>query len=446
MKRGTIALKRDRKERNVFLKISWRILHHILFAILTMLSFACIWGMKRYSNISFDEILFYLTMPLRGTETGLIREIIKYVVLPTCIITLGRVLISWILRNCHDVHVIHVREKITGHKKVIWLYFVWTCVLLVAGNSLLDFTGYFRSIFFQSSFIETEYIDGSQVSIRFPERKRNLITIYVESAETTNQDIENGGRMDRNFIPEMTELARRNISFSQSELFEGAVVAPSCGWTMAGLVAETAGIPLKFSDPNLDNAGSKLLHFLPGAFTLGDILKKEGYHTVFLAGSVFAFGGRQAYYSEHGNYEILDYYTMMERGKYPEDYRFGWGFEDWRLYEYAQEELALLVEEGTPFHLAMMTQDTHDPGFICEFCPWYEAPFLERATQCASKQLWAFVEWCKEQPWYDNTTIVIAGDHANMNAEFYENHAAANDIHAGSVERLVYNCFISTSV
>ena len=93
----------------------------------------------------------------------------------------------------------------------------------------------------------------------------------MESAETTFQDVPSGGMMDQNLIPEMTALAKENISFSQTDEISGAAVAPACGWTIAGLVAQTSGLPLKlftFDEKKADNAMNKYTSFLPGAFLL----------------------------------------------------------------------------------------------------------------------------------------------------------------------------------
>ena len=37
---------------------------------------------------------------------------------------------------------------------------------------------------------------------------------------------------------------------------------------------------------------------------------------------------------------------------------------------------------------------------------------------CASRQVVDFVNWLKAQPFYENTTIVIVGDHLTMDSDF----------------------------
>lgn len=38
--------------------------------------------------------------------------------------------------------------------------------------------------------------------------------------------------------------------------------------------------------------------------------------------------------------------------------------------------------------------------------------------ECQSKQINDFINWCKTQEWYENTTIVITGDHNSMSEKF----------------------------
>jgi phosphoglycerol transferase len=43
------------------------------------------------------------------------------------------------------------------------------------------------------------------------------------------------------------------------------------------------------------------LEFLPGVYSLGDVLEKEGYIQEFMCGSNANFGSRAAYFTKHGN-------------------------------------------------------------------------------------------------------------------------------------------------
>ena len=39
---------------------------------------------------------------------------------------------------------------------------------------------------------------------------------------------------------------------------------------------------------------------------------------------------------------------------------------------------------------------------------------------CSSKQVDEFVKWIQQQDFYENTTIVISGDHPTMDSDFCE--------------------------
>ena len=77
--------------------------------------------------------------------------------------------------------------------------------------------------------IEDNYVNPSQTTITFPEKKRNLIYIYLESMESTYSDKKDGGAYDHNFIPALTNLALDNINFSNSDKLGGAY--PTTGTT-----------------------------------------------------------------------------------------------------------------------------------------------------------------------------------------------------------------------
>ena len=40
---------------------------------------------------------------------------------------------------------------------------------------------------------------------------------------------------------------------------------------------------------------------------------------------------------------------------------------------------------------------------------------------CSSSRVSEFIDWIKEQPFYENTTIILSGDHLTMDSDFCEN-------------------------
>lgn len=193
-------------------------------------------------------------------------------------------------------------------------------------------------------------------------------------------------------------------------------------------------VPLEESDAN--TAGT----MLPGVVTLGDILESQGYNQVFLIGSDGEFGGRKPYFTQHGNYDVEDYYYFQEAGKIEQDRWVWWGFEDMYLFDFAKEKLTELSQASEPFNLTMLTVDTHfEDGYVCERRGnEYGDNQYANVISCSDWQVYEFVSWIQKQDFYENTTIVISGDHPTMDADFCENIDS-------EYERKVYTAYINAA-
>ena len=435
----------------------------IVVCILVLLTFSMKWCMKYFGNISMNEIMFTLNMPLKGASNEYYTTYLIEALTPSIIVCILFVFSYTVLSRLFfkfDVYLKFSFVRSKGRlyinnlfsKRIIgWAMLAfWFMVIIYIANKNYKIWDYIKNTVEASEFIENEYVSVDDIDIRFPKDKKNLICIFVESAETTFQDRENGGVFDTNIIPEMTEIAKEHISFSQSENIEGAAIAPGTGWTIAALVAQTSGIPLKLYSYGVgtkgpDNAMGKYEFFLPGAVSLGELLEQNGYHNFFMAGSDFSFAGRTEYFTQHGNYEIWDYFSAGEEGKIADDYIVKWGFEDLKLYEFAKEKLLDLAKDDQPFNFSMLTVDTHTGGgYVCERCPNIFENSYANVWACASRQLADFLNWLKQQDFYDNTVICIAGDHSSMQGDFVEDYTY--DKHNGDTDRKVYNVFINSQI
>lgn len=462
--------------------VAGKIMLYVVVFLVMLLTFSYHWTAREFGDITFAEIIFTMNMPLQGTSSTFVNSYILTALLPAAGVTAALIVLIALghrLMKRRSASLWEGWRNARAKRGAAWALVIalWMGLLIHHAEGRFGMVSYFKSLTQQSNFIAEEYVSAADVKLTFPERKRNLIYIYLESAETSSQDVANGGLMDENYIPELTELARENVSFSQSDLIEGASVAPLCGWTMAGIVAQTAGLPLKlfktgdgnfgtssavFSgdisdnsqdtaalmkaqlDKGEDNVMENYAEFLPGAVTLGDILKANGYHNVFMAGSDFVFGGRTNYCKKHGDYEILDYNVARRLKVIRPGYKVWWGFEDEILYKWAKSELNALYEAGEPFNLSMITVDTHhQDGYVCGLCQDRYDDQYANVWRCASEQAAAFVEWCQQQPFYENTTIVIAGDHCSMDSDFYRDYTY--DKHEGETVRKTYNVFINAA-
>lgn len=173
----------------------------------------------------------------------------------------------------------------------------------------------------------------------------------------------------------------------------------------------------------------------------GEVLKDNGYNLEIMLGSDGTFGGRKQYYTTNGSYKIFDLNYAIEQGKMNPEHKVWWGFADDKLFEWSKEEIVQLAEKEKPFNYIMLTVDTHFPdGYLS---PNVEDKFetqYENVHAYSSKSIKKFVEWIKEQEFYDNTTIVIVGDHLSMQEGFYEQRIDKD------YERTVYNAIINPAI
>jgi len=159
-----------------------------------------------------------------------------------------------------------------------------------------------------------------------------------------------------------------------------------------------------------------------------------------ILGSNAEFNGRESYFEQHGNYEIIDTEHLKNSGRLDAEYDEWWGFEDEKLFSYAKEELLRLSKQDRPFNLTMLTADTHFPdGYECRLCQQEYDTQYANVLRCSAEQVYSFVEWIKEQPFYSNTTIVISGDHLTMDGSFFD------DIDE-NYPRTIYNCIINSPI
>ena len=266
----------------------------------------------------------------------------------------------------------------------------------------------------ESEFYASEYVVPEYEKIEFPKEKRNLIIILMESMESSFADNENGGILEKNLIPNLTGLANENINFSNTDKIGGGIDLSGTGWTIAAMTSKFAGLPFNL----LGAENRNHTYFLPGAITLTDILDKNGYKQLFIFGSDKHFAGRDALLETHGNVEVHDIDWYKKNDMLANDYSVFWGFEDEKLFNFAKYELNNLGNSKNPFMFGLLTVDTHMPtGYQCEACPSSEDMPLKNSILCSDILVSSFIDWCKTQPWYDNTVIVVMGDHLFMATE-----------------------------
>ncbi len=419
----------------------------LLLLLGNLLLFLTIWLLQKYDHVYFDQLLYQLKAPSAGVQGDLASSAVMRVgvfgITATLIEMLLYLLLSGRLQNKlrdNRPYRSYCTTGVCGFFMKRALPLALAVFLFCASVFMVQFNvlAYVDTYSTESDFIEEHYADPNTTELRFPEEKRNLIYIFLESMENTFADTAAGGSIHADFIPELTKLAAENVSFSHTDGIGGAYSYSGTTWTAAAMVSQTSGMLVKV--PITADAYGTEEVFMPGVVSIGEILKEQGYRQTLLVGSDAEFHGREPYFMQHGSYDIVDIETLKAQEKLPEDYYEWWGFEDEKLFAFAKEELTRLAEGEGPFNFTMLTADTHFPdGYECRLCAdTYDEQYANVLT-CSSAQVYEFIRWIQEQPFYENTTIVISGDHLTMDPAFLE------DINEGYV-RTIYNCIINAPV
>ena len=398
--------------------IDHRILAHvarIVFALGGVLLAIVFWLADTWPNLSIDEVVFHMRASLDGTDSSTVVSLCLHY-LPIAFITCAVVyLLLWRLKRTNP----KLRSKALIATLVVGI--VMGSVAFYKFGTMVDI-GYLLSAEHED-FIGEEYVDPATVTIEFPQKKKNLVYIFLESMELTYASADEGGAEETNLIPELTELAHEGETFNGNEhTLNGAMVLPGCTWTMGGLFCQSSGVPLKL--PMHGNHSQIALEdFFPGMTCLGDILEQNGYQQYALFGSNASFGNRREYYTEHGSFDIFDYKRAIQDGFIPKGYKVWWGFEDEKLFAKAKETIEKASADDKPFNVTLLTVDTHfEDGYVCRLCKTEHGDNqYANVMSCSSRQVSEFVRWIQSQDFGKDTVIVINGDHTTMDKDFCNN-------------------------
>ena len=269
-------------------KARWRVIRFLLYFLMMFMMIAGLsakWVTDEWGDLSLDEVMFTITQPLKGTDSGIIWGYIGYCIVgPVVLLAVLLAIYHLFLmpkqppkgkKQKKDGKAIRAAAELSSEKEEAirkdyakkntkarrlirrFLLPAVTVAAVVFGSiqigriwNKLGIGQRIASMGEKSTYIEDNYVDPATTTLTFPEKKRNLIYIFLESMEMSYSDRDSGGLFDESLIPELTELAKdtNNIDFAgkdQSTKLDGGNALKYSTWTMAGMWAATSGLPLK---------------------------------------------------------------------------------------------------------------------------------------------------------------------------------------------------------
>ena len=273
----------------------------VLMLLACVVFFTTVWFLIKYDDIRLDQILYQMKAPADGTPSYYTGRAVGHVGAWSIMLASGLLVLYLLLSgrvkklaNRWARYQKYTLGKVCGFFRRHYVAMgAWLLVAAVLFFGIrLHAVSYFITTSTPSDFIEENYVKPEQSILTFPEEKRNLIYIFLESMENTYAQDADGDGVSNDYIPELAQLADSYVNFSESEGLGGALNFDGTTWTASALVSQTSGLTVKV--PLLSNSfGNGDMPYMPGIVSIGDLLEEQGYKQVFMMGSVAGFGGRE---------------------------------------------------------------------------------------------------------------------------------------------------------
>jgi len=246
------------------------------------------------------------------------------------------------------------------------------------------------------NFFNEKKNDSNSLKYRGVAKGKNLIIVQVEALQhfVINRKLEDG----REISPNLNKL------INESAYFDNFYYQISGGNTSdAEFLVNTSLYPIK--------EGSVYFRFPNNTYhSIGNILKEEGYDT-------YAFhANNPTFWNRNVMYKSIGFDEFMTNKRYILDEYVGWGLGDKSFFRQNLER----IDTSKPFYVCMISVSSHFPYKYEYFEDYdfdtgkYEGTFMGyyiKSVHYADEALGEFIENLKKQGLYDNSLLVIYGDH-----------------------------------
>lgn len=401
----------------------------IFFTLFFMCS--TVYIQKHFIDIEPDQVLFHLTVDVVGDQASLLfRQFMRICVyIPLA----GTAMFGLFFLCFPNGYVIEkpVKINIPFNK--------WVVLYIIFAFSFFSFftqtCAYKFFSFMDNPFIKDHYADPLKIKMTWPERKRNLIFLCLESMESSFASKSDGGSYNENYIPNLTKIAFApgNVHFSHTDKLGGGARTSLATWSIAGAFAMWSGLPMKCTGFQDNNIG-----YLPGAVTALDLMNQQGYDQYLVFGHNNAYGVSELY-ETHGNFTWYDAQRVRDAlPKYANQHG-SWGVSDFVLYEMAKKIIKDHENSTKPFNLVINTLDTHfENGYTCEKCIMKHDYQYYDVMNCADRQVNDFINYLKTLPIWNDTTVIMIGDHHTMSVRLTQEMLG--------FDRRIYNAIVNPAI
>ncbi|MCQ2053847.1 MAG: LTA synthase family protein [Fibrobacter sp.] len=372
------------------------------FEIFFLLCYGLIipWCVKTFPLDDAELVVSTLSLPLDGFISYFVFLFFKEVAFPSLLLSIA---ISILLGFAEKKQLI-----LFVRKKIFWFFLVllisgWNVIVFFDHNiPVREYYFYLREGMKQNTvhtqFIQNNFVHLSLSDVKEKRKKKNLVVVFLESMENSYED----------FIPEIKKIANEEISFSMDSLMGGGVETIGTSSTVSSTIAKLSGFPML----NYTYSYAQFLSNIPSVY---DVLKYFGYKNVFIQGTSSNFASFGKYLQKHGVDELYDLNNISSDMIRTDISGFKY-VTDKNIFQISKNVLDSLNLEQ-PFSLSLATIDTHSPyGYYNPDCNEKlmansNVDIYKSILQCTSRELDSFLHWLRVKGMYENTMIVVVGDH-----------------------------------
>ncbi|HVU08800.1 MAG TPA: LTA synthase family protein [Verrucomicrobiae bacterium] len=202
------------------------------------------------------------------------------------------------------------------------------------------------------------------------------------------------GRKGETLTPQMDLLAT-----NEGLLFDN--IYASGNRTVRGMEGVLSGFPPLPGDAIVHRDRSENVE------TIARVLKRDGYHTMFLYGGHATFDNMKPYLDANGYDRIVD-----EKDFQNPSFANVWGVADEDLYRNSIQQLHVLSQTNEPFFATILSVSNHKP-FTYPKGRIPENPNGKRndAVKYTDWSLGQFFQAAKKEPFWTNTIFIVVADH-----------------------------------
>lgn len=198
------------------------------FFILLALVFSSIW----LTDLTAEQLLFNLHVSMKGANSSAVWRCLLFACGSSTAVLLAVLYGLKRLREKQPEHwLLRWLRKAAKRKRTVTAVSLIVCLLCM--NCNLEFVQFLKNQTVVTTIYQNEYVAPEKVAYQFPEQKRNLIYIFLESMEVTYTNGNEGGARPTDLIPELRGMAQNHVNFSPNSGFGGGYTLPGTTWTMA---------------------------------------------------------------------------------------------------------------------------------------------------------------------------------------------------------------------